>query len=71
MPFRWKNILQDGGVALRMPIKKIKAKTEFLRRITKALEQAEKGGVRDPLQLIRKVLDTRLRYKDWKEGQKR
>ena len=46
-----------------MPMRRIRVRSELLKKILSALEEAEGEGVKDPLSVLRKALDKRVRFK--------
>ena len=54
-----------------MPLKRVQAKLKFLNKVRAAIEKAKEAGVHDPVGLVRRALDSRLKYKVWKQSNKR
>jgi hypothetical protein len=47
-----------------MPLRKIKTRTELLKKIFAAFEDAKSEGIKDPLAVLRKALDKRVQIKN-------
>ena len=52
----------------QMPLQKIKAHAQLLKKITETLREARAAGVRDPVALLKKVLESRAKYKKFKSN---
>ena len=52
-----------------VPLRRIEVKIDFLRKVTKAVKEAKETGVRDPAGFIKKILDSRIKYKAWKDSE--
>lgn len=63
-----RNVLSHlrGSGAQTMSLKRTEAKFKLLEDITKAIKEAHDAGVRNPLELLKKALDSRIKYKTWK-----
>ena len=46
-----------------MPLHKIRSRSELLKKIFDAFKEAEAKGVKDPLSMLKKALDKRVRFK--------
>jgi hypothetical protein len=46
-----------------MPLRRIRARSELLEKILSALKEAEAEGVKDPLSVLKKAIDKRVRFK--------
>ena len=53
-----------------VPLRRIEFNTDLLRKITKAIKEAKEAGVRDPLNVVKKALGSRIKYKAWKESKR-
>jgi hypothetical protein len=49
-----------------MPLNKTDAKLKLLESVTKAIKEAREAGIRNPLEVLKKALDSRIKYKTWK-----
>ena len=49
-----------------MPLMKIKAQAQLLKKLTEAIKESKAAGVRDPAGLLKKALDSRKEYKRYK-----
>jgi hypothetical protein len=58
--------LQWNGAQI-MHLKRTEAKLKLLEDITKAIKEAHDAGIRNPLELLKKALDSRIKYKNWKK----
>ena len=54
-----------------MPLKKVKTRVQILKEISKAVKEAEAVGVRDVLDLVKKILESKHAYITWKYRHKR
>ena len=54
-----------------MPLEKAKTRAQLLKEISKALKEAEAGGVTDVLELVKKIIESKHRYITWKYRIKR
>jgi len=50
-----------------MPLKRIEARLKLLRDINKAIKEAREAGVHNPVELVKGVLDSRRKYKRFKQ----
>ena len=57
-------------VASGMVIEKIRARAELLKKIARALKEAEASDVRNPEGVVDKLLRLRKQYKVWKIKEK-
>jgi hypothetical protein len=51
-----------------MPLEKIKAQAQLLKKIAEALKEARAAGVRDPVGLLKKALESKAEYKKYKSN---
>jgi hypothetical protein len=49
-----------------MPLKRTEAKIKLIENITKAIKEARDAGVSNPLELLKKALDSRIQYRTQK-----
>ena len=49
-----------------MTLKSVEAKLKLVKDITKAIKEAREAGVRNPVWLMKKALDSRIKYKRFK-----
>ena len=54
-----------------MPLNKIKTQAQLLKKIAAALKEARAAGVRDPVGVVKKVMDSRTKYETWKSSEKK
>jgi hypothetical protein len=50
-----------------VPLKKIETKLKLLKKLSKAIKEAQKAGIHNPLGKVKKALDSRIKYKSWKD----
>jgi len=53
-----------------MPMRRIRVRSELLKKIFSALKESEAEGVKDPLSVLRKTLEKRVRLKTEKSRHK-
>ena len=58
--------LYSRGIGKDMPFKKTEVRVKLLKNITKAIKEAREAGVGNPLELLKRTLDSRIKYKTWK-----
>ena len=51
-----------------MPLMKITAQAQLLKKLTEAIKEARAAGVRDPVGLLKKALESRKEYKTYKSS---
>ena len=51
-----------------MLLMKITARAQLLKKLTEAIKEARAAGVRDPVELLKKALDSRKEYKTYKSN---
>jgi hypothetical protein len=51
-----------------MPLKRIETKFKLLAHITKAIREARGAGVRNPVGIMKKVLDSKRNYRKFKNS---
>ena len=54
-----------------MPLEKAQARARFLKKIREAIKEAEAAGVDDALELVKKIVESKKDYLQWKYGKKR
>ena len=54
-----------------MPLKTAKARLKLLTDITEAFKEAHKAGIRNPVEVLKKVMDLRVDYKANKNSKKK
>lgn len=52
---------------LKMSLKRTEARLRLMENITKAIKEAHDAGIRNLLELFKKALDSRIKYKTWKK----
>lgn len=50
-----------------MPLKKVEVRLKLLKEIEKAMREAKKVGITDPIKLVKKTLDPKKKYEIWKQ----
>jgi hypothetical protein len=58
--------IECGVVSLR----RIEVKIDLLRKTTKPIKEAKEVGVRDPVDVMKKALGSRIKYKAWKNSKR-
>jgi hypothetical protein len=50
-----------------VPLKKIEVRVKLLKEIEKAIQEAKKAGITNPIKLVKKTLDSKKTYEVWKQ----
>jgi hypothetical protein len=62
--------IPSGGSTF-MPLERAKTRAQLLKEIRKAVNEAEATGVTDPVELVKKIIESKYRYNRWKNRIKR
>jgi hypothetical protein len=54
-----------------VPLKKIEVRVKLLKEIAKAVQEAKKAGITNPIKLVKKTLDSKKKYEIWKQRKSR
>jgi hypothetical protein len=55
-----------GAEREKMRMKKTKAKLKLMESVTKAIKEAREARIRNPMEIVKKTLNSRIKYKTWK-----
>jgi hypothetical protein len=54
-----------------MSLEKAKTRAQLLKEIKRAVKEAEAAGVTDPVEMVKKIIESKHLYNQWKYRKKR